>query len=136
MSFIKNWSNGCDSNTRFYGFAIRCIGPLCHRCINALTNLGGNYIASEIWSTSFSTHQLICSSRTTSTRFPTGSVLALLAPVWLDRTFLCEVFHFRTTRSCHTTSHRPGPDYPVTLERSGGETGIRTLGTVFDNTTV
>ena len=27
------WSNELDLNQRLYGFAIRCIGPLCHRCI-------------------------------------------------------------------------------------------------------
>ena len=27
------WSNGWDSNSRFLGFAIPCVGPLRHRCI-------------------------------------------------------------------------------------------------------
>ena len=39
------WSNGRDLNPRFYGFAIRCIGPLCHRCIFIRKELG------EFWST-------------------------------------------------------------------------------------
>jgi hypothetical protein len=31
--YLILWSNGRDSNTRLSGFAIPCIGPLCHRCI-------------------------------------------------------------------------------------------------------
>ena len=27
------WSNGLDSNQRLEGFAVLCIGPLCHRCV-------------------------------------------------------------------------------------------------------
>ncbi len=27
------WSTGPDSNRRLYGFADRCIGPLCHLCL-------------------------------------------------------------------------------------------------------
>ena len=29
----KNWNTGWDLNSRLYGFAIRCIWPLCHLCI-------------------------------------------------------------------------------------------------------
>ena len=28
-----NWSTGLDSNQRFYGFAIRCLGSLGHQCV-------------------------------------------------------------------------------------------------------
>jgi hypothetical protein len=34
LTYRYLWSNGRDSNTRFSGFAVPCIGPLCHRCIN------------------------------------------------------------------------------------------------------
>ena len=38
--FLK-WSTEPDSNWRFYGFAIRCIGPLCHLCMNTLVEDSG-----------------------------------------------------------------------------------------------
>ena len=34
------WNNGRDLNPRLYGFAIRCIGPLCHRCIVLVLGTG------------------------------------------------------------------------------------------------
>jgi len=36
-----------------------------------------------------------------------------------------------TARECHFTSHRVGPHYPVTLERSGGDGEIRTHGAYY-----
>ena len=35
-TLILKWSTEPDLNWRFYGFAIRCIGPLCHLCMNTL----------------------------------------------------------------------------------------------------
>ena len=32
-TYHYNWKCGWDSNSRFCGFAIHCIGPLCHRTI-------------------------------------------------------------------------------------------------------
>ena len=58
-----------------------------------------------------------------STRFPTGTVLVLLTPVRLDRSIATvKIRLFRTARVCHHTSHPPGPEYPVTLERKGETT--------------
>jgi len=51
--------------TRFYQYKHQCSA-----------SLGGNYIASEIWSASFIS-PISLSSHTTSTRFPTGTVLVL-----------------------------------------------------------
>ena len=34
------WNNGRDLNPRLLGFAIPCIGPLCHRCIVLVLGTG------------------------------------------------------------------------------------------------
>jgi hypothetical protein len=36
-----SWSSESDLNRRFYGFAIRCIGPLCHRYVIHLVREAG-----------------------------------------------------------------------------------------------
>ena len=63
-----------------------------------------------------------------STRFPTGTVLVLLTPVWLDRTYihvlswlLCETFTFQNHPYMSLYFSSSGSDYPVTLERFGGD---------------
>lgn len=36
IEITEQWKPERDSNPRFYGFAIRCIGPLCHLAIDCL----------------------------------------------------------------------------------------------------
>ena len=119
--YCQIWSNGRDLNTRFYGFAIRCIGPLCHRCINALRP---SAVIIEHWVIVSPLHT---ATYTPSTRFPTGTVLVLLTPVRLDRTYihvlswlLCETFPFQNHPCVSSHFSSSGSDYPVTLERLGG----------------
>ena len=107
-------------NSRFYGFAIRCIGPLCHLCLKSIlkhTNYLGMYSSSlNRYDPIFNVFQyalhppaviieyqdmtLSYPSHTPSTRFPTGTVLVLPTLVRLDqnRPYLSQYFS-----SCGTT---------------------------------
>ena len=63
------------------------------------------------------TYQLVYSSLTPSTRFPTGTVLVLLTPVRLDRMLPCEDLPLQNHPYMSLYFSSSGSDYPVTLER-------------------